>query len=138
MCETSERVRHAEAGVINENDENVRRALRQALGFDTALALHLGRRHSKDPTNLTHRQRAARALAIGARHAPHDIAQNVLHTVNDRESQVGVRHGESEVNQPFVWTLGASGLGLVLFGPVGAAIGGGLGYVLSSGGFFKE
>lgn len=108
------------------------------LGFDTALALHLGRRHSKDPTNLTHRQRAARALAIGARHAPHDIAQNVLHTVNDRESQVGVRHGESEVNQPFVWTLGASGLGLVLFGPLGAAIGGGLGYVLSSGGFFKE
>jgi len=108
------------------------------LGFDTALALHLGRRHSKDPTHLTHRQRAARALAIGARHAPHDIAHNVLHTVNDRESQVGVRHGESEVNQPFVWTLGASGLGLVLFGPVGAAIGGGLGYVLSSGGFFGK
>ena len=107
------------------------------LGFDTALALHLGRRHSKDPTHLTHRQRAARALAIGARHAPADIAQNVLHTVNDPESRVGVRSGESEVNEPFVWTLGATGLGLVLFGPVGAAIGGGLGYVLSSGGFFS-
>jgi hypothetical protein len=109
------------------------------LGFDTALALHLGRTRAKGPkTHLTYRQRAARALAIGAHHAPADVAGHILHTVSDPESRVGVREGHREVNKPFAWTLGATGLGLVLFGPVGAAIGGGLGYVLSSGGFFKE
>jgi len=109
------------------------------LGFDTALALHMGRVKSKAPSyRLTYRQRAARALAIGTRHAPRDIGQAVLHTVNDPESAIGVAHGESEVNEPFVWTLGASVLGLIVLGPVGAAIGGGLGYVLSSGGFFGK
>jgi len=108
------------------------------LGFDTALALHLGRRRGPSPTHLTYRQRAARALAIGAHHAPREIADHVLHTVNDPESRVGVRHGESEVNRPFVWTLGASVLGLFVLGPVGAAIGGGLGYALSSGGLFSK
>jgi hypothetical protein len=111
------------------------------LGFDTALALHIGRvrglRNTARLPHLTFRQRAARALAIGARSAPQDIREHVMHTVNDRESLVGVRQGESETNEPLVWTLGAGLLGLMILGPVGAAVGAGAGYVLTSGGYLR-
>ena len=36
MGEATERIRGTEAGIINEDDEDVRRILRQMLGFDAA------------------------------------------------------------------------------------------------------
>jgi hypothetical protein len=113
---------------------HVSRWTKDQLGFDTALALHLGRAKAPGfpPANFTFRQRAARAIAIGAHHAPPDVREHVLHTVNDKESLVGVRHGRHEIGgHPFAWSVGAGLLGLAVLGPVGAAVGAGAGYFFS-------
>jgi hypothetical protein len=110
------------------------------LAFDTALALHIGRRFGKRPPgHFTFRQRAAHGIMIGLRNAPPHIADPVMHTINDPSSHVGVKLAESQLeNRPLLWTLGAGVLGLVVAGPVGAVVGLGGGYMLSSGGFFED
>lgn len=113
----------------------------EQLGFDTALALHIGRKTGKEyPAHFTHRQRAAHAIAIGLRSAPATIADPVLHTINDTESHKGVELAASQlgINMPLVATIGLGGIGLVFAGPVGAVVGLGIGYALSSGGLFSD
>jgi hypothetical protein len=113
----------------------------QQLGFDTALALHIGRKANRGyPSDFSHRQRAAHAIAIGLRNAPETIADPVLHTVNDQESAKGVHLAarQESVNIPLLATVGLGGIGLVFAGPVGGVIGLGLGYVLSKGGVLTE
>jgi hypothetical protein len=110
------------------------------LAFDTALALHIGRRFGKrPPARFTFRQRAAHAITFGLRNAPPHIQDPVMHTINDSGSTAGVdlAHAQSE-NRPLLWTLGAGLVGLVVGGPVGAVVGLGTGYTLASGGFFEE
>jgi hypothetical protein len=109
------------------------------LAFDTALALHIGRRIAPPPVELSYRARAAHGIALGLRYAPEHIKTPVLHTINDSGSTPGVALAHAQtVNEPFVVTLGSGIAGLIFFGPVGLAVGAGLGYMLASGGFFKE
>jgi hypothetical protein len=135
---------HARSGYSRYQDRG-REPLRHKwsndqLAFDTALALHIGRRFGKRPPgSFTFRQRAAHAVTYGLRNAPPHIAQPVMHTINDAGSASGVKLAESQLeNRPLLWTLGAGVLGLVVAGPVGAVVGLGGGYMLSSGGFFED
>jgi hypothetical protein len=114
---------------------------RDQLGFDTALALHIGRRLGpKPPRHYNHRQRVAHALVRGLQYAPETVQGPVLHTVDDPESHSAMRATvESQsVNEPFWWTLGAGIVGFVVKGPVGAAVGAGLSYFLTTGGMFEH
>jgi hypothetical protein len=110
------------------------------LAFDTALALHIGRRFGKRPPGrFTFRQRAAHAITVGLRNAPTQIQEPVMHTINDQASQVGVDLAKAQSeNRPLIWTLGAGVVGLIVGGPVGAVVGLGSGYMLASGGFFQD
>jgi len=111
------------------------------LGFDTAMALHIGRRKNKShPPHFTWRQRAAHAIALGVKHAPETISEPVLHTVNDAESAHGVALAQEQTssNSPLLWTVGLGAVGLAIGAIPGAVIGLGLGYAMSSAGLFEE
>lgn len=114
-------------------------------GFDTALALHIGRiRGPRPPAHLTYSERAAHAIVHGLRKAPTSTKTAVTQVLQQApEAHAGMasaRDREPAIlsNKPFLLTAGGFLVGLMAGGPVGAAVAAGIGYMLSEGGVFDR
>jgi hypothetical protein len=111
-------------------------------GFDTALALHIGRvKGPKAPAHLSYPARAAHAIVHGLKKAPVSTKMAVTQALQQvPDTHEGLRAAAAQStsilhNKPFLLTAGGFLVGLAA-GPVGAAIGAGIGYMLSEGGIF--
>lgn len=102
-------------------------------GFDTALALHIGRKRAMQPSYFSHQERAAHALVHGLKYAPDNIRTAVLKDLPvNQATREGVKKALAETSHlsAFLWTTGAGLIGAFVAGPFGGIISAGLTFML--------